>query len=171
MCFTNGRQILAVGTLAGEYLGEHMGPLVLRRTFLAGSTGTLAMWVAAYLWHHTLLADFYVENLFPGNGFGTVSVPFLLLGYSLLGFSMAWVAPRLASVGPLPLRGLRFGLTVGFLAVAPMTFMIYAAGEATGRGVAVDLSWHLLVEQPFGGVVIVWTLARGAAQPSSSDGG
>lgn len=140
-----------------------------RARFLAGVASTLAMWLAAYVWHHLLLADFYVEHLFPGNGFTDVSVPLLLLGYIVLGLSMGKVAP-LPDPGAAWLgRGLRFGWMIGLLAVAPMTLMIYAVGEATGRGIAVDLPWHLLFEQPLGGVVAVAVLRYRAGQLSGAD--
>ncbi|NBD13076.1 hypothetical protein [Corallococcus silvisoli] len=135
-----------------------------RSTLLAGGAGTLAMWIAAFGWHHLLLSEFYVQNLFPGNGFSQVSVPLLFLGYLLLGLSMAWVAPRPAPDQRVGLAGLRFGFVMGMVAVAPMSVMIFAVREATPVGIALDLSWHLLVEQPLGGFVITWVLVRALPQ-------
>lgn len=151
---------------------SRMSPRIARARLLAGLAATFAMWLAAYLWHHLLLSGFYVEHLFPGNGFADVSVPLLLLGYVILGMSMGYVAPRAAAVSAAATlrRGLRFGWVIGLLAVAPMTLMIYAVGEATWQGIAVDLPWHLLIEQPFGGVVAVAVLERRDAQRSFAGG-
>lgn len=139
-----------------------------RSILLAGGAGSLAMWIAAFGWHRLLFADFYVENLFPGNGFSDVSVPMLFLGYLLLGLSMAWLSPRPEPGGPIGLPGLRFGFAMGVVSVAPMSVMIFAVHETTPLGLALDLSWHLLVEQPLGGLVVTWGLARMLPAASSS---
>jgi hypothetical protein len=116
----------------------------------------LTMWVLAFLWHAVFLSDFYVAHLFPGNHFGHVNVPLLAASYGMLGFAVAWLYSNLRRGTAWWMDGLRAGWAVGLISVVPMSLMIYAVGEVTLLGLFVDQCWHLLVEQPAGGLIVAY---------------
>ena len=131
-----------------------------KKKLLSWITGFVVMFVLGFLWHQIIMGDFY-DNQMSQVLRVELRIPFVILGYIVLAFLMAYVYP-MGYQGGSPLKeGLRFGVLIGLIWVLPHGLVALGTENITVAGGLVDAIWHV-VEQGIGGVVIGLVYGSGA---------
>jgi hypothetical protein len=100
---------------------------------------------------------------------GSEPTPVLALGTHLvIATVMVYLYPRFYKGGSTALEGLRLGVAVGVLAIAPIVFVFLVMRISIWTIVA-DVLWHVLIEEPLTGVVIGLVYGRPLAHRLSGE--
>ncbi len=123
-------------------------------------------WVAAFvvtfllggLWHLFLLADFYEAHT-QGLAREEPNMPFVIVGYLILGFLMALVYPMGYKGGSPVKEGFRFGAVIGLIWILPLSVILHGVWNYPLTAVIVDSAWHV-VEEGIAGIGIALVYGR-----------
>ncbi len=117
--------------------------------------GFLAMFVLAAAWHKIMQSFYYNGHGLAGPNYRTEPlVIYIILGYLLLAFLMAYIYPKGVEGTGKMANGLRFGALMGLLFTLPNGLALYGATTASSiKLVMIDAAWHV-IEQGIGGAVI-----------------
>ena len=124
------------------------------------------MFLLGGLWHMSIMNTFYEEHS-AASPLNEPKLQFIVLGYLILGFLMAYIFPKGYRGGGAVGEGLRFGAVIGLLWVLPHAVVLHGVEfGAMGELILVDAVWHM-VEQGVGGVAVA-ALLRGKAETLSA---
>ena len=123
-----------------------------KKLVFAWLAGFVAMFLLSGLWYMVLMPDYYATQ------FADVSraEPFftwIVLGYLVGSFLLAYIYPVGYKGGSPVKEGLRFGFFMGLIIAVPAMFIAYAVNTIPLSGTMVDTIYQI-VEKMIGGGVI-----------------
>ena len=111
----------------------------MNRRFFIAWLFMFALWmVGSFVVHGALLHDDYVKlpNLFRPDADSQQYFPLMLLAHIIMAGSFVWVYSRGMEAKPWLTQGLRFGIAIALLTVAPMYTIYYVVQPMPGIFVA-----------------------------------
>ena len=135
------------------------------KKFILGSLGAaITSFLLGGLWHMILMGDFYTAHM------ATIlrpepSIPFIGLGYLVLGMLMAYTYPLGYKGGSAVKEGFRFGALIGLIWILPLSLMLHGTINISLVVVLVDAGWHI-VQEGLAGIVLAFIYGSGAAATS-----
>jgi hypothetical protein len=140
----------------------------VKKLVLAGLAGFVVMFLLALLWY-TVTQGFYTAQ------FSGIERPepeasrfiwWIVLGYLVGSFLMAYIYP-IGYKGGAPVKeGLRFGLLMGLIMTLPVVLILYGGYSFPQAGLLVDAIYQV-IEKTIGGAVIA--LVYGSSAMVESD--
>ncbi len=135
------------------------------KKFILGSLGAaITSFLLGALWHPLLMGDFYTAHM------TTIlrsepSIPFIGLGYLVLGILMAYTYPLGYKGGSAVKEGFRFGALIGLIWILPLSLILHGNINISLVVVLVDAGWHI-VQEGMAGIVLAFIYGSRAAATS-----
>lgn len=132
----------------------------LKKLVFAWLAGFVAMFLLSGLWYMVLMPDYYSAQ-FADVSRAEPLFTWIVLGYLVGSFLMAYIYP-IGYKGMSPINeGLRFGFFMGLIIAIPAMFIAYAVNTIPLSGTMVDTIYQI-VEKTIGGGVIGLVYGSGA---------
>ena len=124
----------------------------VKKLVMSAIAGFIVMFIISGLWYMVLMKGYYNDQ------FADVYRPefkmvWIVIGYLVWAFLMAYIYPIGYKGGPPVKEGLKFGILVGLISVLPIGLVLYGAHTVPLTGTLVDAIYHV-VEKGIGGIVI-----------------
>lgn len=120
----------------------------------------IVMFLLSGLWYTILMPEYYSAQ-FANVSRAKPLLIWIVLGYLIVSFLMAYIYP-IGYKGKSPLsEGLRFGFFMGLILSLPTAFILYGVHTIPLSGALVD-TLYLVVEKTIGGIVIGYVYGSGA---------
>ncbi len=130
-----------------------------KKLVFAWLAGFVAMFLLSGLWYMVLMSDYYATQFADVSRAEPLFI-WIVLGYLVGSFILAYIYP-VGSKGGSPLKeGLRFGFFMGVLIAVPFMFIAYAINTIPLSGTIVDTIYQI-VEKMIGGAVIGYVYGGG----------
>ena len=120
--------------------------------FLAWLTGFVVMFLLSGLWYMGIMGDYYNEQFAEVNRAAPMML-WIVLGYLVASFLLAYIYPIGYKGGAPAKEGLRFGLFMGLVMSLPVGLILYGVNTIPLSGTLVDTIYQV-VEKTIGGLVI-----------------
>ena len=123
-----------------------------KKLIFAWLAGFVAMFALSGLWYMVLMPDYY-STQFADVSRAEPLFTWIVLGYLVVSFLLAYIYPVGYKGGSPLTEGLRFGFFMGLLIAVPAMFIAYAVNTLPLSGSMVDTIYQI-VEKTVGGGVI-----------------
>jgi len=124
----------------------------VKKLVMSAIAGFVVMFIISGLWYMVLMKGYY-NNQFADVYRPEFKMVWIVIGYLVWAFLMAYIYPIGYKGGPPVKEGLKFGILVGLISVLPIGLVLYGAHTVPLTGTLVDAIYHV-VEKGIGGIVI-----------------
>ncbi len=124
----------------------------VKKLVMSAIAGFVVMFIISGLWYLVLMKGYYNDQFADVNR-PEFKMVWIVIGYLVWAFLMAYIYPIGYKGGPPVKEGLKFGILVGLISVLPISLVLYGAHTVPLTGTLVDAIYHV-VEKGIGGIVI-----------------
>ncbi len=118
------------------------------------------MFLLSGLWYMVIMGNYYSEQFAEVNRTETMMI-WIVLGYLVASFLMAYIYPFGYKDGTPTKEGLRFGIFMGLIMALPAGLVFYGVYTIPFLGILINTTYQV-VEKTIGGVVIGLVFGRSA---------
>ncbi len=124
----------------------------VKKLVMSAIAGFIVMFIISGLWYLVLMKGYYNDQFADVNR-PEFKMVWIVIGYLVWAFLMAYIYPIGYKGGPPVKEGLKFGILIGLISVLPIGLVLYGAHTVPLTGTLVDAIYHV-VEKGIGGIVI-----------------